>query len=93
MGKSHKRLEKVADAFTTEVAARFPGVEQEVSFEERGGYEVWVWVFLPVELMTRYWQIEEEISEIIERLIEETGVNIIAGVRTRNPELVPARGK
>jgi hypothetical protein len=93
MGKSHKRLEQAAKLFVDEMATRFPGVEQKVTFEDRGGYEVWIRVVLPEELTPLYWQVDDAAGEILERLFEETGVNILAGASTKKPELVPMRGE
>jgi hypothetical protein len=77
----------------TELAVRFPEVEQSVTYEDRGGYVVWVWVSVPDELMDSYHQIHQVASEIYDRLIAETGVNIIAAVTAKNPKLVPTRSK
>ena len=90
MGKPQKRLEQVAQAFMDELAAQFPGVEQRVTYEDRGGSVVWVWVKVPHQLMGSYWQIHDVAAQIYDRLIEDTGVNIIAAVTAQEPELVPA---
>ena len=93
MGRSRKRLQEIADSFMSEMETLFPGVEQRPTLEDVEGYEVWVHIQVPEQLISQFWQIQDAAGVLFERLTEETGVNVIASVSTKKPELVPMRGE
>lgn len=76
MRKSKKQIEQVAQAFKSEMSARFPYLRQDVHLEEWDGYHAWVDVRIPTEQRSHHNEILRASVEITDQLWD-TGVWVL----------------
>jgi hypothetical protein len=83
VGKSKKRIEQAAKSYVTELVNRHPGIAPTISLDAPGGFDAWISVEVPPELMDAYEDILEETVPLEFRHEDETGVTMVTTVEPK----------
>ncbi|MPZ48567.1 MAG: hypothetical protein GEU75_04510 [Dehalococcoidia bacterium] len=86
MAESKKKIAKAAEQYARELREEFSKSEPEVIIGGPDGFDVWIRLLLPAELIDEsYDEIMDTIVRLDHRYYEETGVSIVTTLAEKEP--------